>query len=149
MTLIAQTNKQATDAHFWYTESTTAEPEVIWNIWTDVANWKQWDIGLKDAGLSEEFTLNAKGYIIDNDGRKSKFKVTEFEEGISYTYKVPLFLSSLNIKRYLEVKNGQTYFTHEVWFKGITKGIFVKMLGAEFRQMLPEVLQNIKRLAEQ
>lgn len=127
---------------------TSSSPEQIWAIWTDVKNWKTWDIGLKDAEMKSSFQEGNKGIITSLEGRKSKFKVIEVNEGISYTYKTKLPLGSLYVKRYLSVNNNITTFTHEVWFKGISKGIFAKAFGKKFRKMLPEVLQNIKQLAE-
>jgi len=146
-TLEAQ-DKVPTNKHFWYSLETTAAPSAIWSIWTDVPNWKNWDTGLKEASIDGEFILNAKGLIISLENRKSKFKVIEFVEGESYTYKTKLPLGSLYVKRFMETKNGKTVFTHEVWFKGITKGIFARAFGGKFRKMLPEVLANIKNTAE-
>lgn len=149
MQLHAQTpQQQPSNQHFWHTVETTAPPEAIWAIWTDVPNWKQWDAGLKDAQMEGAFQLGQKGIIISLEDRKSKFKVVAFQEGQSYTYKTKLPLGSLYVKRYLVEKNGLTTFTHEVWFKGLTKGIFAKAFGAKFRSMLPDVLQAIQQIAE-
>ena len=146
-TLHAQ-NKKQSNKHFWYSLETSASPEIIWAIWTDVSNWKNWDTGLKDASMKEDFQLSSKGIIISLENRKSKFKVVEFIEGQSYTIKTKLPLGSLYVKRFLTQENGKTMFTHEVWFKGLTKGIFAKAFGAKFRKLLPDVLRNIKTIAE-
>ena len=140
--------KQPSNKHFWHSLETTASPETIWEIWTDVSKWKDWDSGLKDAIMDEPFQINAKGKIISLDDRKSTFKIVEYEEGISYTFKIRLFLGSLYVKRYLERVENKTRFTHEVWFTGITKGVFGRSLGKDFRALLPEVLENIKQIAE-
>ena len=141
-------SKEQSNKHFWNTVKTSAEPEKIWDIWTDVANWKKWDSGLKDASLNGPFQLKAKGKIISLEGRTSRFKVTEFNPGISYTFKTNLPLGALHVKRYLQVKQGVTFFTHEVWFTGLTGGLFAKQFGPEFRSLLPEVMEKIKKLAE-
>ncbi|WP_255518188.1 SRPBCC family protein [Fulvivirga sp. M361] len=147
MALQAQENEQS-NKHFWHTSETSASPEKIWSIWTDVPHWKQWDSGLKDATLEGAFTINSKGVITSLEGRRSKFKIIAFEKGRSYTLKTKLPLGSLYVKRYLNSDKGKTVFTHEVWFKGLTKGIFARAFGSKFRNMLPEVLDNIKRRAE-
>ncbi|WP_299365920.1 SRPBCC family protein [Winogradskyella sp.] len=150
-TLLTNLNAQdkvPTNKHFWYSLETSASPEAIWKIWTDVPNWKDWDTGLKDASIKDSFNLGVKGTIISLENRKSKFKVVEYIEGQSYTYKTKLPLGSLYVKRYLTTKNGRTTFTHEVWFKGLTSGFFAKSFGGKFREMLPDVLNNIKTIAE-
>ena len=58
--------------------------------------------------------------------------------------KTKLPLGSLYVKRYLKMDG-----THEVWFAGLTRGLFAKAFGGKFRGMLPEVLNNIKTIAEQ
>jgi len=146
--MVLHAQKEPTNQHFWYTLETTAAPETIWSIWTDVDNWKKWDTGLKDAQMDTDFALNAKGFILSLEDRKAKFKITEYIEGQSYTYKTSLPLGGLYVKRFLTEKNGKTTFTHEVWFAGLTKGVFSKLLGKQFHEMLPEVLENIKIIAE-
>lgn len=147
-TILNAQNKVPTNKHFWHTIETTASPSEIWSIWINVNQWKDWDTGLKDASIEGEFGLGAKGTIISLEGRKSKFKVVEYEEGKSYTYKTKLPLGSLYVKRYLKSENDTITFTHEVWFKGLTGGIFAKAFGEKFRKMLPNVLENIKQIAE-
>ena len=147
-TINGQTIPQS-DRHFSHTETTSATPESIWRVWTDVTNWKAWDSGLKDAFLDEPFKLYATGTIVSLEGRKSKFVITEYVEGESYVMKTKLPLGSLYVKRYLTIEGGRTTFTHEVWFKGLTKGLFAKAFGGKFRAMLPEVLKNIKQIVEE
>lgn len=140
--------QEPSNKHFWYSMETTAAANSIWALWVDVPNWKNWDIGLKDASFSEQFKAGNQGIIVSLEGRKAKFKVVEYIEGESYTYKTKLPLGSLFVKRYLKTENNVTTFTHEVWFKGLTSGIFAKALGKDFRKMLPEVLLNIKNIVE-
>ena len=147
-TIIHVQDQVPTNKHFWYTVETTASSEEVWSVWTDVNNWKEWDIGLKDASIDGAFGLGTKGIVVSLEDRKSKFKVVEYEEGKSYTYKTKLPLGSLYVKRYLKTKNETTTFTHEVWFKGFTGGIFAKVFGERFRTMLPDVLLNIKTIVE-
>lgn len=147
-TLNAQSSSQS-NQHFSHTENTNASPSSIWNVWTDVTRWKDWDTGLKDAYMDDAFMLGAKGTIISLEGRKSRFTITEFVEGQSYTMKTKLPLGSLYVKRYLKVDEQTTTFTHEVWFKGLTKGVFAKAFGGKFRAMLPDVLENIKQIVEE
>lgn len=141
--------QQPTNKHFWCVKQTNASPESIWKVWTDVENWKDWDTGLKNAHLeSDSFQLGAKGKIISLEGRTSKFKIVEYHEGHSYTLKTKLPLGSLYVKRYLSEDGDKQLFTHEVWFKGLTAGIFSKAFGKKFRAMLPDVMDNINEIAE-
>ena len=139
---------ESSNKHFSSTLTTSASPETIWQIWTDVPNWKNWDTGLQDASMASAWELGAKGKILSLEGRKAKFKVVEWVPQESYTYKTQLPLARLYVKRSLKTEAGQTIFTHEVWFTGLLGGIFAKALGTSFREMLPGVLKNIKEIAE-
>ncbi len=134
--------------HFQHTVETTAPAERIWQIWTDVAHWKDWDTGLADAEMAGPFEKGAKGRITTLEGRKVKFKVVDFEPGRSYTYRTALPLGGLYVKRYWEENSDGIQFTHEVWFAGLTGGWFAKRLGPEFRKMLPGVMEKITEIAE-
>lgn len=139
---------QETNYHFFNTESTTASPEKIWQVWTDVPNWKQWDKGLKDAFLKGDFAVGTKGKLIPDKGPKSKFIISEVIPNQSYTFKTSIPFGWLVIKRTLETRNGVTYFTHDVEFTGILKRILGKSLGKKYRKMLPLVMKDIKLIAE-
>ncbi|MEM6348191.1 MAG: SRPBCC family protein [Bacteroidota bacterium] len=134
--------------HFWHTVSTEAPKAAIWQVWTDVANWQDWDSGLQSASLDGAFTAGAKGNIISLEGRKSNFKVVEYVEGESYTFKTKLPLGALYVKRSFQEVDGKLNFTHEVWFKGITAGLFAKLFGPNFRAVLPDVMEQVKQIAE-
>ncbi|MEL7123624.1 MAG: SRPBCC family protein [Bacteroidota bacterium] len=139
---------EGTNKAFEYTLQTTASPEQIWTIWTDVENWHLWDSGLQTATLEGQFKLNAKGKLIPDKGPKSNFKITHYTDGETYTMKTPLPLGSLNIERILETKEGKTYFTHRVYFKGLTAGIFAGSFGKRYRELLPQAMLEIKKIAE-
>ncbi|KOY84486.1 polyketide cyclase [bacterium 336/3] len=143
-----QVKAQQTNYHFSHTDSTNATSDKIWAVWTDVPNWKQWDKGLKEATLQGEFTVGTKGKLIPDKGPKSKFVISEIESNKSYTFKTKIPFGWLIIKRTLEVKDGKTFFTHEVEFTGLLKKVLGKKLGKNYRAILPNVMAEIKKIAE-
>ncbi|WP_245565043.1 SRPBCC family protein [Spirosoma spitsbergense] len=139
---------QQTNVHFSHTLETRALPEKIWQLWTDVPNWKDWDDGLKSAALTGPFQQGAIGMLTPDKGPTSKFVVDSLVPDQSYTIKTKLPFGSLYVKRYLTVEEGKTQFTHEVWFSGLTKGLFARVLGKHYRTILPDVMRRISVLAE-
>lgn len=139
---------QQSNIHFSHTTRTKATAETIWYIWTDVSNWKYWDWGLKDAKLNGLFTTGSKGRLIPDKGPVSKFLITEVVPNKSYSFKTRIPFGWLIITRSLAVDNGMTSFTHDVRFTGLFKKSFAKKLGSKYRQMLPEVMEKIKEIAE-
>lgn len=139
---------QQTNYHFSHTDSTQVSSDKIWQVWTDVSNWKQWDKGLKEATLEGEFTVGTKGKLIPDKGPKSKFIISEIEPNKSYTFKTKTPFGWLIIKRTLEIKDNKTFFTHDVEFTGLLKKILGNKLGKNYRAMLPSVMSEIKKIAE-
>jgi hypothetical protein len=140
--------REQTNDHFSHTDSTIASSDKIWQIWIDVANWKQWDKGLKEASVNGEFMVGTTGKLIPEKGPKSKFVISELVPNKSYTFKTKIPFGWLIIKRTLEVKEGKTFFTHDVQFTGFLKKILGNKLGKNYRAMLPSVLSEIKQIAE-
>ncbi|MGA0560677.1 SRPBCC family protein [Larkinella sp. VNQ87] len=147
--LLAMTaTAQPTDHRFSQTDSTSASPDRIWRIWTDVPNWNQWDTGLKEARLEGDFESGTKGTLIPDRGPKSRFVISQLVPGQSYTFKTRIPFGWLVVKRSLKTAGGRTYFTHDVAFTGLLKRFWGRRLGRSYRAMLPTVLQTIKQLAE-
>ncbi|MBO0934466.1 SRPBCC family protein [Fibrella aquatilis] len=144
----ANGQKLPTNTHFSHALETTALPDTIWQLWTDVPNWKLWDDGLKSAVLNGPFAIGSTGILLPDKGPKAHFKLTEVVPGVSYTFRTKLPLGALFVKRYLTSQSGRTTFTHEVWFTGLTKGLFGRALGRRYRAILPTAMTKIKTLAE-
>ena len=139
---------QSEEKLFQHQMETTASPSELWAVWTDVASWKHWDTGLKDASLKGDFKVGARGKIISLEGRSASFKILEINPDKSYTFKTKLPFCSMYIRRYCEKIDGKLFFTHQVWFKGLASGYFFRQLSPEFKKMLPQVMENVKDLAE-
>ncbi|MFM9837192.1 MAG: SRPBCC family protein [Cyclobacteriaceae bacterium] len=146
--LFMHTQAQQTNHHFSHTDSTTAPSDKIWQVWKDVPNWKQWDKGLKEAQLDGQFLIGTKGRLVPDKGPKSKFVISELVPNQSYTFKTKIPFGWLIVNRTLEVKEGKTFFTHDVQFTGLLKKILGNKIGKRYRAMLPSVLSEIKLIAE-
>jgi hypothetical protein len=133
---------------FSHTVKTSALPEKIWAIWTDVEHWSEWDTELSDSCLESAFVLGAVGKLTPKAGQVSPFKISQLSAGNSYTFTLELPLCKLNVYRHLHSQSDGTYFTHEVSFQGLLAFLFGLFLGQRFRTILPSVMENIKRIAE-
>jgi hypothetical protein len=139
---------QHSNTHFSYSLPTRAAPENIWRLWTDVAHWHEWDRGLQSARLLGPFALGVEGVLVPDKCPTSKFTIVALVPGESYTFKKELPLGALYVKRYLSVREGKKWLTHQVWFTGLSKGVFAKALGKNYRKMLLSVMERISLLAQ-
>lgn len=131
--------------HFWHEMRSPASASAtnIWHVWTDVARWHTWDTGLKDASLDTEIGLGAKGKLTSLEGQRSKITFVEWEAESQYTFRTRLPLASLYVRRSLSRKAGDLWICHEVWFKGPLAGLFARMFGPRFRELLPSVMEGV------
>jgi hypothetical protein len=134
--------------HFTFTVGVQNTPDKVWQTLIDVPSWHIWDTELIAASLDSSFEVGAKGILIPQKGPKLPFYISEIIPNQSYTFKTKMPIGSLDIKRTLSVENGITYFTDDIEFKGLFKHIFGLILGSGFRKVLPEVMDNFKKLAE-
>ena len=141
------TNKQS-NHHFSFTVGLNASPNKVWQTLIDVSSWHIWDTELTEATLNGRFEVGTTGILTPKTGPKLPFHISEIVPNQSYTFKTKMPVGSLDIKRTLSTENGVTYFTDDIAFKGFLKHIFGLMLGGGFRKVLPEVMDNFKRLAE-
>jgi hypothetical protein len=135
---------------FKHTVATIAPPETIWQLWTNVDRWVEWDTELLSASMMGEFRLGAVGQLTPRRGVASSFQITQFQIDQSYTLMIALPLCQLQIQRYLSTTpDGPLYFTHDVSFRGFLAWVFALLLGRRFRRILPQVMENLKQIAEQ
>ncbi len=131
---------------------TSATPEQIWRLWTDVNNWKQFDERLEYSQLIDnaQFSEGASGVIKSAGAPRTRFKLLNVIPNQSFTERlyVPLW-QSIDLKRRVEINaKGQTVFTHEVHFNGPLR-FFVHLASAKaFKKDLPLVMTKMKELAE-
>lgn len=134
---------------FDHTVETTAPSEKIWAAWTDVECWPQWDTELASAALDGSFALGAKGRVKPKRGPAAGFSISELMPGESYTFTTRLPLCELKVRRHLIRKeSGGAFFTHEVSFVGPLSFVFANLLGQRYREALPVVMENLKKIAE-
>lgn len=134
---------------FDHTVETTAPPEKIWTAWIAVERWPEWDTELASATLDGSFALGAKGRLKPKRGPMSEFFISELTPGESYTFTTRLPLCELKVRRHLTPKDGAgAFFTHEVSFDGPLSFVFGNLLGRRYREALPVVIENLRRISE-
>lgn len=131
---------------FEHAETTEGSRSAIWNLWTDVESWEQWDDGLKEARLDGPFGVGATGTIVPNSGPAATFEITEYEDTSSYTFRTKMPGAKLNVRREF-IEGASTTFRHTVWFEGPLTPIWAVLAGRQFRRQLPPTMRKLAELA--
>ena len=123
--------------------------QTLWKAWTDVAEWKTWDVGLKDASLEGTFKEGAVGHIRDHDTRRSQFTLMKVKNNQHYTMVIKLPLARLVIERSIVARAPKALkVKHRVYFDGLLAGVFGNLLGKTFRRQLPEAMEKLRNKIE-
>ncbi len=139
----------SSNQHFRAKATTSATVAAVWQVWTDVPNWPEWDTGLKEASLDGELALGATGTLLPQSGPRSTFTVSEWDPQSSYAFTTDLPLAQLTVRRtILRADEGAVMFEHEVFFSGFLGSVFGWVLGRDFRDQLPKVVQAVAARAE-
>ena len=138
---------EGTNRAFSHSLETSASADQVWQLWTEVSTWKDWDEGLKDAEMDGTMALGSKGRIIPLSGPSSGFEVTEFSDGNAYAFATRLPFARLIVRRVF-VSREPTVFQHEVSFEGALAGFWASRFGPQFREALPSTMEALSALAE-
>lgn len=127
---------------------TQASREQIWKLWSDVANWKNWDAQVKSSSLNGAFSINQTGEIVPAGGPKSQFEIVEWTNNESFTSRSKLPLTIMDIVHQIDELNEQLIITHKVEFKGILSFLFSKLIGNKVIDGLPKALNELSTQAQ-
>lgn len=131
-----------------YSIETTAGPEYIWDLWTDVKNWNKWDHGLEMCDIYGKFQVGAKGWLKPKGGPKFKFEILEVEYLKKFKDRSNLPLTKLDFTHKIE-KIGDIYLiTHEVEMTGVLTFFFSRIIGKSIKNDLPHAMKNLVTQAE-
>lgn len=141
---------QGTPSDFSCTLKARASKARLWQIWTDVAGWPQWDTPLKEASLEGSPQLGSAGKLITQSGQQSSFTITEWVPQQSYAFITQLPGAQLTVRRFIsaEHNDGTLEFTHHVRFSGALGWLFAALLGRGFMNQLEPVMHKLKQIAE-
>lgn len=139
---------------FYHAVKTSAIKERIWDIWTDIENWPQWDTELEKSQIEGDFQLGAIGSFKPKDGPNLPFTITELIPGQTYTFSVQMPFCQLQVKRYFadaesDHEAESTIFIHQISFVGALSWLFAGIVGQRIKKVLPSVMEQLQAIAEQ
>src|SRR5712691_2101702 len=103
---------------FEYEHPTTASPEAIWALWSDVGRWTEWDPDLEEVTLDGGFVAGARGALTPKGLDAFPFTITRAEPGHGYTDETPLPGAVLRFDHDLLSADGRTIIRQRVTMEG-------------------------------
>ena len=133
---------------FMHTETTTATPQQLWRRYRDPGSWPEWDHGTERVTLNGPFAAGTTGELKPAGGPKTKFRVLEVTEGVSFTDVSYLPLAKMRFAHKIEPVDKGTRFTHHVTISGPLSPLFARVIGKKVAAGLPSAMRRLGDLAE-
>ena len=131
-----------------YSIHTSASPEKIWHIWSDVKNWHKWEPSIIDAQIKGSFSKDAEGFLQPENWPRTRIRISSCEDLFSYTVNASFPFAKMYIRRLIGYDNNKSIITNEVWMEGPLSGFWWRLVGKKYKQMLPQVMDRFRKLAE-
>ena len=130
---------------FHHSIETTASTAEIWEHWTNLEGWSEWDSELEYASLEGPFQEGQLGKIKPVKGPESEIYLSGVRELSSFTVNVVLPLNTrLEIWHTLMSKKDTREITHGVRIEGRLSWVYAVLLGAPMKMNLQIAMENMK-----
>jgi hypothetical protein len=128
-----------------YSAETSASPEVIWRIFSDVPGWKQWNAGIEQIEIRGAFAVGTEFTMTPPGQEPLLTRLIEVRENESFVDETRLGELVVIVAHRLErVTSTRTRVTYAVEAIGPGCGDIGLAVSSDF----PEVLKSLVRLAK-
>lgn len=134
---------------FEYTHSASAEPDTVWQLWSDVSRWTEWDTDLEQVTLESEFAAGTVGSLKPKGMDALPFTLTRVEAGVGFSDETRLPEAVLRFDHDVRhAAGGGAAITQRVAMDGPLAGVYFGQLGAKIVLDVPAVLERLAAIAE-
>src|SRR5487761_417776 len=129
---------------------TTASPEKVWSIWSDMSTWGDWNPNVSTMEGTSGLVQGSEGIMNTKSGQHHKMKLAEVRPGRFFaleTRVVPgtMFRFNCSVE---PGSGGKTRISQMVEIKGPLGPIVQGMMGPQVSKEFPTLLANLARTVE-
>ncbi|MEH7108139.1 SRPBCC family protein [Bacillus sp. JJ1764] len=134
---------------FEHTITTKAKAETIWNLYSDISTWTEWDKGIASALLEGSFVKGARGLLQPVGQDPLPFELTEVNplQGFSDVTDIPNAGIQIHFTHVLMESAGEMQVTHRVTIRGINSEQLGPKFGAHMVKGIPSTMERLVALA--
>jgi hypothetical protein len=126
-----------------------AEPATVWQIWTDVARWPEWDASKEIAQIDGDFQAGTSGWVKKHNALGGTFAITSVEPGRRWISESPLPLGRVIFDHVVDpLPGGQVRVTKSVQVEGGSAGLFRVLAAPRMRRDIEASLAALERRAQ-
>jgi hypothetical protein len=134
---------------FEHTITTEAQVEAIWELYSDIASWVEWDKGIVHASLEGAFEAGTRGILQPEGQGPLSFVLTEVVPlgGFSDVTVIPNAGIEVHFDHRLERIAGGTRITHKVTLAGPNSETMGPRMIEHFSRGIPHTMEGIAAMA--
>jgi uncharacterized protein YndB with AHSA1/START domain len=138
-------------AEYGTSVETTASPERVWKIWSDMSTWGDWNPNVTTMDWTGGFVQGSQGTMNTKAGQHHKMTLAEVQPGRFFaleTSVVPLTRFRFNCRVEPSGSGGKTLISQVVEVKGPLGPVVQGMMGPQVSKEFATLLANLARKAE-
>lgn len=128
---------------------TTASPEKVWHIWSDMSTWGEWNPNVSTMDWQGGFASGTTGIMNTRAGQHHKMQLLDVQPNRSFaleTRVVPGTLFHFNCR--IESAGGKTKVSQTVEVRGPLGPVIGGMMGPQVSKEFGALLANLAARAE-
>src|ERR1700730_7745908 len=131
------------------TLETTASPERVWRLWSDVGTWPTWNPDVEAVSIDGAFAAGTTGKMTTKAGGTHAITLTDVRPGRSFRLETsPAPLSTFAFLCEIRPNGGGSTFSQSVAMSGPLGGPFSAMMGRRIAEGFQPLLAGLKSAAE-
>jgi uncharacterized protein YndB with AHSA1/START domain len=128
---------------------TTAAREALWQHWSDMATWPQWNAGIDTIDVEGPFAVGTAFTMTPPGDEPIRMRLVEIKPGESFTDEMDAGDFVVRTQHRLEpTATGLTRIVYRTEITGEAAGHIGPELGPQITADFPEVLAALAKLAE-
>lgn len=128
---------------------TTAGPQQVWSVWSDVDHWPEWNPDMKESKLNGPLKLGMTGVINTRSGGRHDVVVTRYEDGRSFELEsTALPGTKMAIRATIAPSGTGSRITQGFEPRGLLAPIVGPMMSGQILKTFNAVLGGLKQKVE-
>ena len=130
------------DYEFEHSVETSADERAVWELWSTIDRWVEWDTSVQKVTLDGPFEVGVEGTMHIEGMPPLDFRLTEVEPGVGFVDETAIPGGVVRFGHRLERVGDRVRVTHRVEIDGPGE------LGPAITEDVPEAMEALVRLAE-
>ena len=128
---------------------TSAPPDRVWQVWSDVNTWPEWNPDMKTSRIEGPLKLGATGNIDTRSGGKHDVVVTQYDEGRSFELESTAMPGTkMGIRATVTPTASGTRISQAFEARGLLAPLVGPMMAGTILKTFNSVLQGLAKKAE-